>query len=160
MKLNFDVFYLKRATLLFWCFYFILVVASNLTDGLVAAGWLPASFAFKSGNYDMVKSVVQIYGTPEWLVAVLFLGVMIWEGWAAWLFWRAYRFLGRSASDRKQAIYQAFTVSIILWFTFILMDELFVAFNVADLEKTHLLLLATQFISLLAVELLPEEQGQ
>ena len=159
MKFNFDVFYLKRVTLLFWFVYFFLVLASNLTDGLAAMGVLPAEFALRSGNFGVVKSVVQVYRTPEWIAVILFLGAIAWEAWAAWLFWRAYRFLGRSASDRKQAIYQAYTVSIILWFTFIILDELFVAFQVADLEQKHLALLSTQFLTLLAVELLPERQG-
>lgn len=160
VKFNYNIFYIKRIILLFWALYFSIVLASNLTDGMRAAGWLPADIAFASGNYEMVRQVTAIYHTREWLVAILYLGVLAWEGWAAWLFWRAYRSIGLHKSEWKQPVYQAFTISLLLWMTFLLMDELFIAYEVTDLERIHLLLIITQLVTLFAVEFLPEDVGE
>lgn len=142
---------LKRAILLFWALYFTLILASNLTDGLKAMGMLPEWFRFVSGNYRLIAKVTSIYNTPPEIVAVLFVGVLLWEALAALLFWRAFvRF-------EPQDALSAFVVGLALWATFIIMDELFIAFEVANLEGSHLNLLSAQFITLLALHLLPDE---
>ena len=133
--------FLLRLLLLFWALFFTLVLASNLTDGLQQIGWLPAEFAFVSGNYGMMEQVTAIYNTPGWILVILFLGVLLWEGLAVWLLWRAFWLF---PGDRP-AVQAAFTVAILLTAAFILMDELFLVFRIADLEKAHQLL----FISLL-----------
>ena len=54
-------------------------------------------------------------------------------------------------------MYAAFGVSLALWAGLIVADEAFVAYEIANLEATHVRLFAVQLISLLAVRLLPDE---
>jgi hypothetical protein len=72
---------LKRTLLLFWAGWLSLVFTTNLLDGAKAMGLLGSSWAFASGNYDFLVQTTSRYGTPGWLNALLFLGVVTWEGW-------------------------------------------------------------------------------
>lgn len=104
---------LKRLLLLFWAVWFSIVFLSNLADGIKTLHWLPDSWAFASGNFKFIQDTTSRYATPDWLNGVLFAWVIVWEGVAAFLFWRAGRtFLGRNSA--RNAVYQAFTVSLLL----------------------------------------------
>src|ERR1051326_7194797 len=90
---------LKRMLLLFWAAWLTVVFASNVCDGLKTCGGLPQSWPFASGNYDFLVQTTARYGPPAWLNGLLFLGVVIWEAVAAFLFWRAgARFGGRDGT--------------------------------------------------------------
>lgn len=144
---------LKRCLLLFWAVWLSVVFATNALDGCKALGVLGESWPFASGNYRFLGETTARYGTPPWLNALLFLGVIGWEGSAALLFWLAWiRFrVGRKEGQRLR--YAAFTVSLMLWSAFAVADELFIAYEV---EGTHLRLFTAQLATLLAIELLPE----
>ena len=144
---------LKRLLLLFWAVWLTVVFATNLADGLKALGLLSEGWAFASGNFQLITETTARYGTPAAVNGVLFAGVIGWEAVAAGLFWRAgasYR--GRVTS--RSAVYAAFTVSLLLWAGFLLADELFIAYAAAG---THLRLFVAHLVTLVAVELLPEE---
>src|SRR4051794_10220945 len=80
---------LKRGLLLFWAAWLTLVFLTNVLDAAKALGVLEESWAFGSGNYAFVTQTTSRYGTPAWLNALLFAGVIGWEGLAAALFWVA-----------------------------------------------------------------------
>jgi hypothetical protein len=143
---------LKRFLLFFWAVWLSVVVLTNLADAGKSLGLLDESWVFASGNLKLIKETTARYGTPDWLNAVFFTGVILWEGVAALLFWRAgWTFRGR-ASERK-AVYLAFMTSLLLWGAFLLVDEVFIAYAVAG---THLRLFIAQLVTLLGIELLPE----
>ena len=137
---------LKGGLLLFWGVWLGVVFATNVCDGLKALGLLPEGWAFASGNYRLVEQTTARYGTPGWLNALLFVGVIGWEGAAAFLFCLA-GLLGRRGPRLA-----AFATGLGLWAAFLLADEVLVAYA---LEGTHLRLFTAQLATLLAVELLP-----
>lgn len=144
---------LKRLLLAFWASWLTLVFATNLMDAGKAAGLLAESWAFASGNYRFLAETTARYGTPGWLNGLLFLGVVCWEGVAAFLFWLAswtYRGTGREGTSYVHA---AFITGLALWAAFLLADEAFIAYAG---EGTHLRLFIAQLVTLLAIELLPE----
>lgn len=144
---------LKRLLLLVWAVWLSVVFLSNLADDAKGLGLLPESWAFASGNLQFIRETTARYGTPDAVNGALFAGVIIWEGVAAALFWRAaWAFRGRGAGRR--AVYQAFTASLLLWAGFLVADEVFIAY---PLEGTHLRLLVAHLVTLLAVELLPDD---
>ena len=138
---------IERVILTFWAVYFTLVLASNLTDVMAKLNLLPAEFKFVSGNYKLMEKVVAIYNTPAALVAVMFAGVLLLELFSATAFWAA-AFCFDAAKRRKWAE-KGFCVSLTLWFGFIVADELFVAFDVADLERAHVAMLSCELLSFL-----------
>jgi hypothetical protein len=144
---------LKRLLLLGWAVWLSVVFLSNLADAAKGLGWLPESWAFASGNLQSVRQTTARYGTPDAVNGVLFAGVVVWEGVAAALFWRAaWAFRGRGAG--RITVYHAFATSLLLWAGFLVADEIYIAY---PLEGTHLRLFTAQLVTLLAVELLPTE---
>lgn len=142
---------LKRSLLLFWAVWLTIVFLTNAADAAKAVGLLSESWAFASGNYRFVTETTARYGTPDWANAVMFAGVIVWEGLAAVLFWRAcWLFQGASGRSARCA---AFTTSLLLWAGFMVCDEVFIAYAV---EGTHLRLFIAQLGTVLVVELLPE----
>jgi hypothetical protein len=145
---------LKRALLFFWAAWLTAVFTTNLLDGLKALGLLAPTWPLASGNYHFLAETTARYGSPDWLNGLMFLGVVAWEAAAAALFWRAgWRFDGRGRRGAAAAR-AAFTVGLGLWAAFMLADEVCVTYAV---EGTHLRLFTAQLVTLLAVELLPEQ---
>jgi hypothetical protein len=129
-----------------------LVFATNVLDAAKALGLLDQSWAFASGNYAFLCQTTSRYGTPAWVNAVLFAGVLCWEGLVAALSWRAW-WAFRGHGTGRAAVYTAAGAGLSLWGAFILADEVFLAYAVA---ATHWVLFIAQLATLLAVELLPE----
>jgi ubiquinone/menaquinone biosynthesis C-methylase UbiE len=143
---------LKRILLIFWAIWFSVVFFSNLADALKGLALLPDTWAFASGNFKFIKETTARYGTSGFVNGVLFAGVIVWEGIASVLFWRAgWAFQGRNSANK--ALYLAFTASLLLWGAFLIADEIFIAYPVAG---THLRLFVAQLVTLMAIELLPE----
>ncbi|CAN5189815.1 hypothetical protein BH23GEM2_BH23GEM2_09810 [soil metagenome] len=140
---------IKRGLLFFWAAYFTVVLASNVTDGLKAMAVVPDGFRFVSGNYALVERVTRIYAVPAAGVALLYVGVLLWQAATAGLFWRAFgAWRGGTAPDAR-IVNTAFAAGLGLWAAFILVDELFIAYEIAGLEATHVALLSAQLLSLL-----------
>jgi hypothetical protein len=146
------VIFFKRVLVLFWALWFSIVFLSNLADAAKGLGLLNESWTFASGNLKFIKETTARYRTPDLANWILFAGVIVWEGVAVVLFWRAgWRFRGRGSGHKT--LYAAFTTSMLLWGAFLVADEVFIAY---PLEGTHLRFFIAQLVTLLAVELLPE----
>lgn len=138
---------LKLSLILFWAAWLSLVLLTNVLAGLKALGLLPAGWKFASGNYQAILETIGAYSWPAWLGGLLFLGVIVWQGLAVILFWRAV--LAYPHGD--QAVYAAFAASLGLWAGFMLADEIFTAYQQ---ENTHAQFFIAQLVTLLAVRLL------
>ncbi len=146
---------IKQMILLLWALWLTLVVVLNILDGLKGLGRLPARFKFASTNFTTMVQVTSIYGTPRWLVWILFVGVVSWEAVAAGLLWRAFF---QTAS--LPAVNTAFLVALGLWGAFILVDEFFLTFitesaGAYSLSATHRSIFTAFLVSLLAMHILP-----
>jgi hypothetical protein len=145
--------YFKRVLLLFWAAWLSVVLLSDLADPAKGLRWLGESWAFASGNLKIIGETTARYGIPDVANGVLFTGVILWEGVATLLFWWAGLTFRDRGSERK-VVYRAFTATLLLWGAFLVADEVFIAYS---LESTHLRLFIAHLVTLLAVELLPEE---
>lgn len=154
MRLTFNATTIKRGLLLLWALWFSIALCTNITDGLKALKLLPDTWSFASGNFLFIRTVTDIYTLPEWLVGIFFLVVLLWEGLATFLFWRA--FMGFKGKDPELGlIYPAFTVSLALWAAFMIADEICIAYKI---EEVHRALFGLQLLTLLAVRLLPDSE--
>jgi len=129
-----------------------IVFFSNLADAGKGLGLLGESWTFASGNGKLIQETTARYKVPTAVNAVLFAGVIVWEGVGAVLFWRA-GWSYRSGNASRKAVYLAVTTALLLWGAFLVADEAFIAY---PLESTHLRLFVAYLATLLAVELLPE----
>ncbi len=147
------VIFLKRSLLIFWAVWLSVVFLSNLAEAGKVAGLLGESWAFASGNFTYIEVTTARSGIPDWVYVRLFAGVVVWEGVATLLFWWTVRkFRGRKSG--RKILYLAFTTSLLLWGAFVIADEVLLAY---PLESTHLRLLIAHLVTLLAIELLPED---
>ena len=144
MPLRLDLRLVGPGLLGFWALYFATVALSNLTDLLRTLHALPAGWSWVSGNLAFITMATGKFGVPGWANPVLLAGVIAWELVAAVLFWRAARNPG------GQCLGPAFVVSLGLWTTFILLDEVLLIFETGA-EATHLRLLIAQLLTLLVV---------
>jgi hypothetical protein len=150
------VILLKRVLLLSWALWLSVVFLTNLADAGKRLGLLGESWTFASGNWQAIKDTTARYGSPDLVNDLLFGGVILWEGVAAALFWRAaWAYRGRASG--RQAVYLAFTASLLLWGAFLVADEVCIAYS---FEGTHLRLFSAHLVTLLAIDLLPEEGRQ
>jgi hypothetical protein len=154
--MHLDVTALKRGLLAFWAIWLSVVFASNTFDALKTLGALPVGWSFASGNWAFLVQTTAIHGTPGWLNAVLYLGVIVWEGIGAALFWRAFGDAARGIAVDPRAAHPAFSVSLALWAAFMVVDELFIAYVV---EAAHMRIFIAQLASLLVLHLVPEPVG-
>lgn len=143
---------LKRLLLLFWAVWLSIVFLSNLADAAKGLSLLGESWVFASGNWKLIQDTTARYKIPVAVNAILFAGVILWEGIAALLFWRA-GWSFREGNSSRRDVYRAFTISLLLWSAFLIADEVFIAYS---LESTHLRLLVAHLATLLAIELLPD----
>jgi hypothetical protein len=129
----------------FWCLYFGIVTLSNLTDLLRSLHLLPANWAWISGNLAFIATSTAKIGAPAGLSSVLLAGVIVWQSLGALLFWRALR-----RGDRA-SLGPAFVVSLSLWATFIVLDEILLIFETGA-EATHLRLFIAELVSLCVLQ--------
>jgi hypothetical protein len=143
---------LKRGLVFFWAAWFTIVFLTNLFDLLKQLGIVAQDWAFASGNFGFMAATTSLYATPESVVLLLFIGVVVWEAVAAGLFWRAFAGYGSGVAGMGR-INTAFAVGLALWAAFLVADELTMAYDVAS---THMGLLTAQTVTLLALHLLPD----
>jgi len=146
---------LKRGLVVFWSVWFTLALVSNIFDALKALGTVPNRFPFASGNFQLVEWVGSRFKAPAWLSGALFAGVILWEGVATVLFWRAAASARLGSRQGLNRLNAAFTGSIGLWAAFLVADELFVAYE-TGVEGSHVRLFTAELASLLSVHLLPD----
>lgn len=142
---------LKRGIPMFWAAWFSLVLATNILDLLRAVGFLPETWRFASGNFDLIESITLL---PRWASLILFVGVLLWEGIATVLFWCSVPRTDDPAVQLKRTS-TAFCVSLGLWAAFILADEILLQYALAPV---HLRIFSAQLLSLLAIHLLPPRE--
>lgn len=147
----FMLYYFKSGLLLFWGCWFSLAFTTNVLDFLHVLGYLPGDWLFRSGNYQLLHGVIDIYHTPEYILNLLFTCDITVQGLSAILFVTAAYSYWRRRSWRF--INLAFMLSIALWGVFLLMEEVFLAYH---FESVHGGLFQFELISLLAMHLLPE----
>lgn len=146
---------IKTGLLLFWGTFFLLTFLTNLFDLFGTEQYLQSGWHFRSGNYALVLSTINIYRLPFAVGMFLFVCDIILQGWLCVLFFvTAYKFW----SNKKPWFWVNFSFGIatLLWGLFIIMDELFIAYN---LEGTHMTFITFTLIAFMAMHNLPDKRS-
>ncbi|MCC6313109.1 MAG: hypothetical protein IT337_03785 [Thermomicrobiales bacterium] len=122
----------SRIAVAVWTVWLGVVWVTNALDALRALGALPRGWKLASGNFALISKATAVYRAPRWVNALLFFGVIVWEGAAAAAFWRAAT--APDAIALRSHAAPAFALSIGLFGSFLVADELFLAF---DDERAH-----------------------
>jgi len=144
---------LKQGIVLFWIVLLLVTFFANTFDGLKALKVMGEGWRFVSGNYASMVETTCKYPLPAWFAGLLFLGVVLWQGLSALLFWYAFGAFHGMHFPGLRALDLAFLVSPALWAVFMIADEIFTAY---DAEATHMRIFTAQLLSLMVLHLLPE----
>lgn len=153
-RINFGT--LKRGVLLFWSLWLTVVTATNILNALRALGVLPETFKFVSGNWQLINQTMDPLGVPRALQAFMFAGVIVWEGLAAILFWRAFAAYRNRPLIQERMALVACGVNLALWAAFQVLDEVFLAYQP---EGVHRVIFISQILTLLMLYLLPTQES-
>lgn len=143
--------YLKLGILLFFAIWFFIAFLTNVID-LCNFLHITNQWQFHSGNYLALKTVTAIYDTPTLVLNLLFFCDILIQGISAVLFFIA--FLQSLQQHSWSLINIAFSISMALWATFLILEEIFIAYT---FEATHMRLLTLEMIALLTMHLLPSK---
>ena len=149
----YGLFFIKLGLLLFWASWFAIAFITNTTDFLITKQIVTTS-PFHSGNYNALKSVISIYHTTDSTLYLLFLLDISAQGISSILFFTA-TFCYWNKTNFWPSTNLAFGISMCLWATFIIFEEIFIAYSY---EAAHIRLFMFEIISLLALHLLPHQQ--
>ena len=139
MSRRLDLRVLGRGLLGFWALYFAIVALSNLADLCQSLHLLPAGWRWVSGNLAFIRASTG--RLPAWTSQLLLAGVIAWQALAGVLFWRAAR------DPAGRWLGPAFVVSLSLWATFILLDEILLIFETGA-EATHFRIMIAELLTL------------
>lgn len=145
---------IKQGLLVFWAVWSMVVLVTNISDGLKAAGLLGGGWRFASGNWRRLQETTAIYRVPAWINTVLFAGVLAWQALVAVLMWRgALAFGGAADAAGMLAVYRAFGAALAQFAALVVVDEILLAYPAG---AAHLQVFLTLLASLLAIRLLPD----
>ena len=117
-----------------WSLWITVVCASNLF-----------SIFYGGGNFELIRSTTALYHVPGFLNITVFIGVILWQIAIGILFWYSCIQLVRRKKKDNASIQLAYIASLSLWFTFIILDEVFLNYRI---EVNHLIILIAQLTSL------------
>lgn len=141
---------LKAGLLLGWAAWLSVIVLTNIIDALKALDLLSDDWSLASGNWELIVQTTAVHDVPRWINAILFAGAIAWQVVATALLWRAFDRVRRGASPTGPSVMAAFTVTLALWFAFVIADEIFIAYT---LEPTHWRLFIAMAATLLLLRL-------
>lgn len=132
----------------FWAVWFTVVFLTNCFDGLAHLGAVGDGWTFRSGNYAFLREVMAVHDTPESIVALVFAVGVGWElAVAVAMWWTVAGYVRATASRRR--LYLAFLPAIGFFAAFLVLTELFVAYDVA---ATHVRLFVATLLSAYVVD--------
>jgi hypothetical protein len=150
MNLNHITF--KKIIILFWAFWWLIALWTDLVGAAAHLGWLKASWA-PDTNYPFLASSLAMYSVPTWLIAALFTGIIAWSLLSTCAFVWAASSLSRPKVVWLARAEVAFIISLSYWLAFFLADQLVMKF---DLEQNHMVQGGLQLLTYLALYALPD----
>ena len=150
-RLNNTLF--KKIIIIFWALWWLIACWTDLVGIFAHFNGLKASWA-PDLNYPFLAKSLAMYHVPGWVVTVLFIGIILWSLVSMLAFYWASFSLRRSPAIWMARARVAFIISLSFWMAFFLADQLVMNF---DLEQNHMVQGGFQFLSFLALYILPSE---
>ncbi len=145
-------FSLKLGLLLFWTFWYVSALTTNVCEGFEQLRIFPRSWPFASGNYRAMTKAISRHSASWRLPGLLFVGVLCWQLAAVVLFTSAIAASVLGGALDLRAVNAAFIAGLGLWSAFMLADELLQQY---DVEHAHVLFFMAQLLTLIALHQLP-----
>lgn len=143
----------KKGLIIFWFLWWLIALWTDIAGGLAHLGYLNAPWAVDN-NYPFLASSLSMYAVSEWIIVLLFIGIIVWSAISMSLYFWACLALRQPKTIWLYRAQIAFMVSLFFWLAFFLADQVVMKY---DLEENHMVQGGFQFLSFLALYILPEE---
>ncbi len=144
---------LKKTTIIFWTFWWLIALWTDITGALAHFKMLNASWA-PDINYSNLEHSLRMYNVPAWLSLVLFIGILVYSVIATAFFCWASLGLRRDYKVWINRANRAHIVALTYWFLFFLADQVVMKF---DLEQNHMVQGGFQLLTFFLLYLLPND---
>lgn len=141
----------KKSLVVFWFFWWLIALWTDVIGGLAHLGYLKASWA-PDMNYPFLVNTLAMYPLPQWVAPFLFVAIIAWSTVNVVLFADASFSLNKSKAYWVPKAQKAFIVSLWLWLAFFLADQMVMKF--AE-EENHMVQGGFELLSFMALLLLP-----
>lgn len=153
MKLSLTNEFFKKSIIVFWTLWWLIAFWTDIVGALAHIDILQASWA-PDTNYPFLAASLKMYNVPEWLVGLLFAAIILWSLASTVAFCWASLALKKTRTVWMKRMQIAFIISLGFWMAFFLADQLVMKF---DLEENHMVQGGFQFLTFLAMYLLPDK---
>jgi len=150
-----DNTFFKKTLILFWTIWWLIALWTDITGGLAHLDILNASRA-PDTNYPFLASSLKLYHVPDWLVATLFIGILLGLLASTLAFCQASLSLRKNEAIWLKSAEVAFIISLIFWLAFFIADQIVLKF---DLEENHMVQGGFELLSFFALYVLPKEKS-
>jgi hypothetical protein len=150
-----EIRFFKKALVVFWALWFVIAFFTDFFGWLDTFDNMHISWA-GTDNYSFLVKSLHIFSVPDTVAQFLYFGIIAWlfVSSLAFIFASVVGFTSNYSRWLKFANY-AFIISLCLWFVFFLADQLVMNF---DLEANHMVQAGVEFISYLALYILPDSK--
>lgn len=153
MKLQLTNVLFKKMIIVFWTLWWVIAFWTDIVGAFAHVGVLNATWA-PDTNYPFLVESLKMYYSPSWLTATLFAAILLWSLASTLAFCWATLSLNKTRAVWMRRMQIAFIVSLAYWMAFFLADQLVMKF---DLEENHMVQGGFQFLTFLAMYLLPDK---
>lgn len=143
----------KKSIVVFWALWWLIAFWTDLVGAFAHLDMLHATWA-PDTNYPFLRESLQMYSVPDWIVALLFIVIILWSLLATLAFGWACASLNRNRTVWMRRAQTAFIISLLYWLAFFLADQVVMKF---DLEMNHMVQGGFMLLTYLAMVLLPEK---
>lgn len=152
MHLRLDNILFKKTIILFWTLWWIIILWTDSISGLAHLSLLKASWA--PDKYNFFADILKMYSVGNWVPLFLYIGILIWTSLIVLFFlWASVGLIGKNDIWLSRARIP-FILSLLFWFSFLIADQIIMRY---DIENIHMIQGGFQFLSYLALYLLPEK---
>ena len=146
----------KRLLLVFWTLWWLVAFLTDFIEALQEIDVIPAT-GLPLTNYPFLVKSLAPYHVPAFLPPVLYVGIITWSLLSTLLFALAAMTPLQPATRWWHRANMAFIVSLGLWLTFFLADQIILNF---DLEQNHMVQGGFQLLTFVAIHLLPDDRNE
>lgn len=143
---------LKKILILFWTFWWLIALWTDIVGGLAHLGVLTASWA-PDTNYPSLVDSLKMYHVPAWVPQACFIAIITWSFLSTAAFCWASTGLTKQYEVWMPRAEIAFIISLTFWLAFFIADQLVMKF---DLEQNHMVQGGFQLLTFFALYILPD----
>lgn len=146
----------NKILVLFWAFWWLIALWTDVVGGLAHLSIVNASWA-PDTNYPFLVESLKMYNVPGTLILIFFILILLWAFLSTISFFWASFALYKPREIWIERARIAYIISLTFWLAFFIADQLVMKF---DLEENHMVQGGFELLSFYALYILPVGRSQ